>query len=399
MPTALVAGMFALPGAAATAQDLTAISVQQRPRPEFDPAPLRLGGFEVLPSAELRFAYDDNVYAARNGKVADALTTLAAAVVARTAWSRHAVTLDAATALTRGLSQTTENTETYDAGAAARIDIGLGTKAMLRARTARAYEPRGSIGDTAARGPRIAYTTRALDASLEHTAGHLVLEAEAALEEFDYAAAPERDYRTWSAALHAGYAVAPGIALFVEGRYNQADYPDDAGTLDRSSQGYALRGGVQFGLTRLIRGRAALGYQDQRYADPAFPRIRGVDFGAALEWSPTPLTTLSLEARRTIQRSPLVGVAGIRQSRYALRIDHELRRNLLLSGRLDQTLSAYAGTARRQTDRAGTLGFEWLLARRVRIAVQAVFQRTHGDTPEARRFDRRRIAVAVRYML
>ncbi|WP_404480101.1 outer membrane beta-barrel protein [Novosphingobium sp. BL-52-GroH] len=397
-----------------------AISVQKRPRPELDPIPLRFGAFEVLPSAELRVSYEDNIYAARTGKVDDALVTLATGFAARSTWARHAVSLDADAALARGLSQDNENTDTYDARAAARLDLGVATSASVRIGYARAYEPRGSVGDTTVRGPRIAYNALETGAQIRHETGRLLVEAEASLDTFRYApyrvagaalAQGDRDYRTWSTSLRTGYAVGPGVALFVEGSYNQARYPDEARSLDRSSDGYSVRGGVQFGVTRLVRGRAALGYQDQRYDDPAFPRIKGLDFAASLEWNPTQMVTWTLDARRTIQRSPLAGVAGIRQSRYGAKADYELRRNLILTARLDRTASDYAGTGRVQKDFSGVLGAQWLANRRLRVSAQIGFQATRSDGSSAggraggeagaigRRFDRRRVSLSLRYTL
>lgn len=400
----------------AQAQDATAdtlspdtvISVQKRARPEFDPAPIRFGGLEGLASAEARIAWDNNIYATHGDKVDDALSTVSGSLSVRSTWSRHAFSLDADAALARGLSQTNEDTETYRTRLGGRLDLGTRTRVSARAGYSRAYEARGTIGDTTLRGPRIAYNALELGLEAEHTAGRLLLGAQAGLDSYRYApyrtdsvqiGRGDRDYRTWNLGASAGYAVASGIATFVEGSYNQAHYPDDTSAFDRSSGGWSLRGGLAFGVTRLIRGRVAIGYQDQRYDDPAFPRIKGLDFNAGLEWSPTRLMTWTIEARRSIQRSPIIGVAGIRRSRYGARLDYEARRNLILWGRLDRTASEYAGTERRQNDLSGSLGTDWLLGRKLRLAAQAGLQRTRSDGVGGRKFDRRRLSVSLKYTL
>jgi hypothetical protein len=391
--------------APAAAQDLApadaAISVRARPRPDLDPVPLRLAGFELLPAADLRVRYDDNVYAARADRVADGLVTLGAGVSARSTWTHHAVSFAAHGALSRGITQGDQDTGTYDTRAAARLDLGPDTRATLHLGHARAYEPRGSIGDITIRGRRTPYHALEAGAGLQRHAGRLLLEAQTTLDSFDYApiAGRARDYRTWSAALRAGYAIGPGVAAFVEGSYNRARYPHETAALDRNSHGHAWRTGLAFGLTRLIRGRAAIGHQDQRYADPAFPRIRGLDFGAALEWNPTRIVTWSLDARRTIQRSPLVGVAGIRQSLYASRLDYEARRNLILSARIERTVNDYAGTDRVQNDLSGELGAQWLLGPRLRLGAEGSFQRTRSEGTGGRRFERRRLSLSARRAL
>lgn len=408
-----MAGLLGLcvPGAS-LAQDAgpvdAAISVQKRPRPDLDAVPVRLGSLELLPTVDLRASYDDNIYASATGKVDDALSTLGLGISARSTWSRHALSFDADAAITRGLSQRDEDVETWNTRLGGRLDLGTGTQLSAHLGYARAYEPRGSIGDTTLRGPRIAYDMVSAGAEFRHQAARLLVQGEATLDRFQYApyrtagaqvSQRERDYRTWSALLRAGYAVGPGIAAIVEGGWNAARYPGDGAALDRSSQGWSARAGVQFGLTRLIRGRAALGYQNQRYADPAFPRIKGLDFGASLEWNPTRLMTWTLEARRTIQRSPLVGVAGIRQSRYAARLDYELRRNLVVSPRIEHTVSDYAGTPRVQRDWSGGVEAVWLVNRNMRMTASAGWQGTRSDGAGGRDFDRRRVSLSLRYAL
>lgn len=402
---------------AAMAQDTgaqdAAISVQKRTRPAFDPVPIRFGAFAATTFAESRLAYDDNIYAtgtganSGRGKVDDVIASLTGTTSIQSTWSRHALSLDATGGLSRGMSQRNEDTDTYDIRLGGRLDLGTQTRVSAHTGYARAYEPRGSIGDTTLRGPRIAYNMLDLGVDAEHSAGRLLLQAQAGLEAYRYAsyqaagvtiARGDRDYRTWNAGLSAGYALAPGIATFVEGSYNEASYPDDQAPLDRTSNGWSMRGGIGFGVTRLIRGRAAIGWQDQRYDDPAFPRIRGLDFSAGLEWSPTALTTWTVEARRSIQRSPLLGVAGIRQSRYGGRLDHELRRNLIAWIRIDRTVNEYTGTARIQKDLSGGIGADWLLAPRLRLSAQGSLQRTRSDGG-GRSFDRRRLSLSIRYTL
>lgn len=397
------------------AQDMTsgdeAISVQKRSRPDYDPIPMHIGTFQATVSSEARVGYDDNIYANSNSsglKVDDAIASLDASASIRSNWTRHQVSLDVDAGISRGLSQRNEDTEVYDSQLKGQFDIGAQTKLSAHAGYARAYEPRGSVGDTTVRGPRIAYNTLDVGADLDYTSGRLLLGAQVQLETYRYAPynangvtiqPGSRNYRSWNTGLSAGYAIAPGIAAIIQGNYNQASYPDDTAQFDRTSKGWSLRGGLAFGVTRLIRGRAGIGWQSQKYDDPVFPRISGLDFDAALEWNPTNLLTWTLEARRTIQRSPIVGVAGIRQSRYGSRLDYEARRNVILWGRLDRTVNEFAGTGRSQTDMGGSLGADWLVNRRLRFSAQGGVQYTNSRGLGGRTFDRNRVSVTVRYTL
>lgn len=391
------------------AQDDSIQSVRTRPRPDFNPTPIRVGAFNVSPSVEARIAYDDNVYAATTNEIDDALISLNAAISVQTNWSRHAASLSANTALSKGLSQDNEDTHTHSIQASGQLDIGPSTRASLSAAFGKAYEPRGSVGDTSTvNSKRISYETTEIAGELSHNFGRLALEASASLENYSYNTLDvagtnivfsDRDYRSWVAGLRAAYAVSTGIGFYVEGNYNEASYPDETAQFDRSSNGYSLRGGVQFGVTRLIRGKAGLGYQNQSYGDPAYPRIKGLDFLANLEWSPTELISVSFDAKRTIQRSPIVGVAGIRQSLYGGRIDYEFRRNVILYSRLQHMVSEFSGIDRTQNDFLGELGANWLLTRNIHISTQATFQKTNSSGLGGREFDRKRFTVALRYRL
>jgi hypothetical protein len=59
---------------------LKAVSVQNRPRPEYDPLGILLGAVRVSPQLTIGESYDDNIYATDTGKVGDRVTTLTGSV-------------------------------------------------------------------------------------------------------------------------------------------------------------------------------------------------------------------------------------------------------------------------------------------------------------------------------
>ena len=58
----------------------------------------------------------------------------------------------------------------------------------------------------------------------------------------------------------------------------------------------------------------------------------GAAYAANVEWYATPLTTVSFSARRDVEETGAAGAATYLSSDLGLRVDHELRRNIILSG-------------------------------------------------------------------
>ena len=130
-----------------------------------------------------------------------------------------------------------------------------------------------------------------------------------------------------------GFALSPDKALFLTGAYNWVDFDQGrTGFPERDSEGYRLTVGAETDLTRLIRGRLDVGYFSQEYDDPAFETLDGMAVEAAIEWFPTELTTVTLNAERGVAQSAIVSTGGYISNDVTLGVDHELLRNLILSG-------------------------------------------------------------------
>ena len=85
------------PGAAGnpfTVEPQPNVTVQDRPRPDYDPIGLRAGSFFFYPTFELGGLYDDNVYATRKNTEAELATTVTPDVKVFSNWSRHQLTFD-----------------------------------------------------------------------------------------------------------------------------------------------------------------------------------------------------------------------------------------------------------------------------------------------------------------
>lgn len=384
------------------------ISIQDRKRPDWDAVPIQFGAFDVTPYAQSKLAYDDNIYATDANKVADGVVTISGDVRATSTWARHYLSLNGSIDATRGLTKTANDVTPYDASASGRLDIGSQSRLSLVGDYGRAYEPRGSFADTMTDGRRLAYQKLETQAEISRNAGRFKIDAGATLDSFHYLQRKDdgaeiseafRNYRVWRTDARLSYAVASGISTYAEASYNWAIYPHQIDQIVRDSQGWAIVGGLDFGVTRLVRGRIGAGLEHQTYKDSAYPNISGLTFSGQLQWSPSRLVTWTAAANRTIERSPVVNVAGIQQSAYSLRADYELRRNVIVAGTSGYTIDKFVAGDRAQKDFQLGAEIKWLANRRLHFTMNTDYQRTRNTGVSQREFTRVQASISLRYTL
>jgi hypothetical protein len=105
-----------------------------------------------------------------------------------------------------------------------------------------------------------------------------------------------------------------------------------------------VRAGSTFEITRTLTGEASAGLQQRSYEDPRLRDLRGPLVDAALIWSATPLTTVRLRAQSSIDETTLANSNGTLTQSARLEVQHDLRRNLSLTGLAGVTVSDYQGS-------------------------------------------------------
>ncbi len=171
----------------------------------------------------------------------------------------------------------------------------------------------------------------------------------------------------YTESLKFGYDVSPDTNLYIRGTLNQRDYrlrPPTLGIpLDRNSNGYEVVGGSDFKITSIMQGGIYVGYHEQSYEDVSLSDVSGLAYGADVQWFATPLTTVTLNATSSIEETTTLGASGYQSNSFGVTVDHELMRNIILTGNVGYSLSDY-DTITRQDDtiRAG-LGVQYLVNR------------------------------------
>lgn len=379
-------------------------TVLTRSRPGYDAIGLNLGGFRAYPRLSADIGYTDNLYAATAPKVSDVYASIRPRLSLESQWSRHRLQLVLDADVRRYADRTSENSVQFGAAAIGQVDVDSTARFDGRMSVARRIEPRGSTGDLFIGGEPIRYDQFSGMASGTKDFGRMIVRVTGNFEEFHYdnqtlngtvLDLSARNYRTVAGTARVGYSFGPGLAAFVSGSVNRSSYLDQANLLNRDSSGYNVLGGIAFGFSRLLQGEVAVGYLDQSFENSTFPDIRGFAYSASLNWNPTRLLSLSGRASRTIQRSPIVGIAGVTQDDVSFNVDYELLRNLIVGARAGYTVSDFRGGPRVDHVLTGELSARYMMNRNFAFTLSPghVRSRPSGARSNGRFFDMNRVVA------
>ncbi len=352
-------------------QDVRGQSVRDRARPGYDAVGVRAGSFLVLPKLDVSEQYNDNIYATESDEKSDFITNVSPAVNIKSLWSRHSLNLHAGLSQYWYNSHSSENRLDWNVGADGRLDVLRDTYLTADAGYQQAHEDRGSPNSLASAAEPTEYDLFDSSLGLHQRFNRVTASLTGTYDNYDYKNVPRndgteinedaRDRKEYLGALRLGYDVSPDTNVYVEGSLNKRDYNQITNGVDRSSDGYAAVVGSDFKLSRLAEGEVFVGYQKQNYDDEQFSSNGGLAYGAKVNWFVTPLTTVRFSADSTIDESIDPLASGYKAQQVGLGVDHELLRNLVLSGDIAYENDDFGDISRKDDVTSATLGATYLL--------------------------------------
>lgn len=357
-------------------------AVKDRPQPGYEPRGLRLAAVHVYPRLLIDMEGTDNVHATPRDAQHDLIVILRPEVSLETRWPRHGAKAHARGAFSRHSQFAAENVSNWSVGAQARLDLRDGAEWSAGADHDRLAEPRWSSAAWADAAEPVRYSASQAFVAASRSRDRLRLAARIDWRRLDYDDVGSRlggvidqdgrDRDAYSLSLRVDHALSPTLAAFIQWTGDDRRY-DGAGQSapPRDSRGGELLAGADFEITSAMRGEVAIGALRQDFVSPSHEDVRALGLRLRLEWFASPLTTLTAAASRTVEDSALPGSGGHLASRASLRIDHELRRNLILSGHVQYVRDAYADLDRIDARASAGLGAAYRLNRRLGVNVTA----------------------------
>jgi len=359
------------------------VSVRQRPHPGYEALGIREGAFMVWPKLNATVESNDNIFATSVNEQSDTVWHIAPEVDLTSNWSRHALDAYIRSTVNRYSDFDSENTTDYAAGAATRIDVLRTAQITGSVNWARNTEPRTSApAQGLAKPTQYELTSAFLGGAREFN--RLRLSGRFDVQNFNYlnrSGNPQqhdRDREVSTLTARADYAVSPDTALFVQVAGNDHDYRLGAspsvlatypGFENRDSKGLEALVGANFELSALTRGEIGVGYIRQKYDNPRFATTSGLGARAQVEWFPTQLTTVTVTGSRTIEDAGIVGSSGYLSTNLGAQVDHELLRNVIVSGNASWGNDDYKGIDRKDRRYGAGVSATYLMNRNVGVTV------------------------------
>ena len=328
--------------------------VFDRSRPDYAAIGLRRGIFTFYPMVTLRAWYDDNIFARRFTKRDDVITRLAPSLIVKGRIRDHHF---AAYGGVEGVFYRDfhdENQTNAHAGLRGRVAIGRDMQLRYHGNWYRTHEKRGSssavISGALSEDPVTINTFRA-GTAVDKRFNRFAVSVGGSYKRTTYDDATvgglkvSQDFRNgdvYTLQLRTAYDISPSSAIFAEAGYEWRDY--ERRTLNSGS--VRAVAGIRADITHLLRGEIYAGYLQRTFDTPGVADIQTAHYGGTLNWFVTPLMTLTLLGERNIQETTFLRVGSYVESIAGVRVDYELLRNLILSGRASYQWDDYQDAAR-----------------------------------------------------
>ena len=350
----------------------------------FGPTGIYYNAFLYKPAVEVSGGYNTNPNRRLNGK-GSTFEKVAPEINVKSDWSRHELTADVKGSYIWYNQDKVENLNKpdLDAKVKGRIDISKQTTADLEGRFGlHADNPGDPNLPTDIASPPM-YITPGGTAGITHRFNRLELSLKGTIDRTQYGDARlndgtlldlrDRNYNQFGTRIRAAYETMPGILPFVEYGIDarRHDRENDAAGIKRDSDGRTIKAGSQFELTGFLVGEASVGLFERDYKDPQFQNIHGTLLDSSLTYYASPLTTVKLTLKTSVDESILPGVAGALRRDYGVQIDHAFRRWLIGTLTFGYGTDNYEGSIRDDKRYIVSAGLLYKLTREIHFKAEA----------------------------
>jgi len=343
---AIAASLASVPAYAQ--DDVQNQSVLERDRPEYEGDGLRVGSFIVRPELNTGASYNDNILADDVDTISDGIFEVRPEVLVRLDQPVIDLRLRAGADFERFADNSSENSDAYFATLRGIIGRGRPTQAQFRVTYRSDNESRRSLDAADSVATRLGRDSIEGFAEVRQDLGALDALVSGRVRRLTYGSALDdggtlidfsfRDQTIYQVTGGGEYAVTPNDLIIARATYDKREQdvrPGDplfnlAG-FDQTSEGYRLEAGYGRQVSELLYLRVFVGYLEQNFDDTRVQDISGLSINSDVFWNVTPLTSVRVAASRTIDEVVAPDLAGNLRTQFSAQVDHELKRNFIVS--------------------------------------------------------------------
>jgi hypothetical protein len=385
------------------------VSVQERAYEEHAPLGIGLGGFLLYPEVTLGAQYNDNIYASPTAETEDWLLLADTSARVASQWSRHALNFFGGVTTRTYTDNGDDNAYDWRLGADGRFDIVRDMYVEGGAAFGQATESRFSGNGPAALTGPIEFDFTEANARLVRDVNRIRASIGFDYGKFDFQDGQlnptiivpnrrfdqdDRDNEFLDITARGDFALSPDTAIFGSVTHHTRDFDKDGGftnddpvngfpILDRDAKGWRYLVGANFDLTSVVRGEVAVGYDTTEYDSPLVADVDGLAAYGQIEWFVTQITTLTFNAARETDEAGITGAAGIERTSFGARVDHELRRDIILTGGYAYNQDDYVSYDREDDRAVFDAGVDWYTNRFLKLG--ASYERYDQDSAGVQR--------------
>lgn len=348
-------------------------TVKSRPKPELAPLGIKVGDFTLSPEAFLSDSYNTNIMSSDGGEISDHIVEFKLKGTLKSDWQLHSAKLAADVKVLRYIDNQDENYEDFKFTSDGRYDITADFNVSGGADVLLGHESRSSPDDAGGIEPT-AYRKYTIDGGVENDLKPYYIKGGLVVDMYDYDDSKttgddvnndDRDRMEAVADIRGGYEFNPESEAFVHLELNKRNYSDalDDNGYNRDSTGLKATAGLSFDLTGITFGNVFAGYRMQSFEDSSLKRIKGPSAGLDITWNASPITTVIGSMERTVEETTSTGASGVFRTKSSISVDHELLRNMIVSGKLTYTANDYVGISRKDKEPKLDLGVDYKLFR------------------------------------
>ncbi len=389
-----------------TVAGLPTIKVKPKPKVElkpYEPLGIGIGSLRLSPFLEVSGGYDDNPNRLSPGTVGKRGSMMLrgdGGFALRSDWDRHSLNADLRMGYAEYFDYSPANRPDGAGLLVGRYDVTRDTQFDLKMKfsldTIRPGAPALFTGT-----PQVTVVNRPIvigagaQPGVTHRFGRLQVSLRGTYDRVNYENAINNDgtilnlaatsYNGFGGAGRISYELTPDLKPFVEGDFDRRihDSPVDFNGFYRDSVGFTARGGGVVNFSELLKGEASAGYGERNYVDPRLTTLRGPVIDAALIYTPSALTTVSLRATTTLSETTLADASGVLTQSYSAQLSHDLLRNLNVTVLGSYYVNDYEGADVFERGYTAGVKLDYKITRSISLRGSYIHERLNSSFPNA----------------
>ncbi len=370
-------------------------SVYEKYRPDYNTTGARVGSFLFSPSIGVDGKFNSNIFAQETDEVDDFIAIVKPSLALVSDWNNGYLGLFANADIARYADNTSENYEDINLSAAARIDVAGNSNITFDIGYSDLHEDRGSPDAVGSQIEPTTFSIFSAGVGFVRDEGLVSFAVAADYEKRDFdnvanvgggtSINDDRDRETYTGSARLGYHLNEEYEAFVKFTTLGVQYDDsriDGGPL-RDSDGWSVVGGTAFNLGGASEGEFYLGYEKRDFDSSSLSDTNIFTYGASLLWGASDLTSVKFSVDRFVDETTVqqgtVFASGTVNSAFALRVEHELQRNLLLNASGSFTKMSFINVTREDDLFKAGAGAKYLMNRNFALTASYDYEKRDSN--------------------